>query len=145
MKKQLIAGIGLAALAVLIYVALPNTPAPSSAESALPPEGAQLVRIALPDQLSAQAQLGKTAFDAVCANCHGSNATGKMGFGPPLVHPIYEPNHHGDLSFQLAVQNGVQAHHWPFGNMPPQTGVTSGDVSAIVAYVRELQRANGIN
>jgi hypothetical protein len=29
--------------------------------------------------------------------------------------------------------------------MPPVAGVTDGDVKMIVAYVRELQRANGIN
>ncbi|NVK05947.1 MAG: c-type cytochrome [Marivivens sp.] len=145
MKKLLIVGAAIAALSVAAYLAIPETPAPSAAGSALPPEGAPLVSIVVPDQLSAQAQLGKTAFDAVCATCHGSNATGKMGFGPPLIHPIYEPNHHGDMAFQMAAQNGVQAHHWPFGNMPPQAGVTSGDVNAIVAYVREIQRANGIN
>ncbi|MGR3582900.1 MAG: c-type cytochrome, partial [Pseudooceanicola nanhaiensis] len=43
-----------------------------------------------------------------------------------------------------AVQNGVRAHHWKFGDMPPQTGLTPSDVANIVAYVRELQRANGI-
>jgi mono/diheme cytochrome c family protein len=145
MKKLLIVGAAIAALSVAAYLAIPETPAPSTVGSALPLEGAPLVSIVVPDQLSAQAQLGKTAFDAVCATCHGSNATGKMGFGPPLIHPIYEPNHHGDMAFQMAAQNGVQAHHWPFGNMPPQAGVTSGDVNAIVAYVRELQRANGIN
>lgn len=36
------------------------------------------------------------------------------------------------------------AHHWTFGDMPPQTGLTRADVVAIVTYVRELQRANGI-
>lgn len=98
MKKLLIVGAAIAALSVAAYLAIPETPAPSTAGSALPPEGAPLVSIVVPDQLSAQAQLGKTAFDAVCATCHGSNATGKMGFGPPLIHPIYEPNHHGDMA-----------------------------------------------
>jgi hypothetical protein len=49
------------------------------------------------------------------------------------------------MSFFLAVDQGVRAHHWKFGNMPAQEGLTKGDVTAIVAYVRELQRANGIN
>ena len=145
MKKLLIVAAAIAALSVAAYLAIPETPAPSTASSALPPEGAPLVSIVVSDQLSAQAQLGKTAYDAVCAACHGSNATGNMGFGPPLIHPIYETNHHGDMAFLMAVQKGVQAHHWPFGNMPPQAGVTNSDVTAIVAYVRELQRANGIN
>jgi hypothetical protein len=49
------------------------------------------------------------------------------------------------MSFQLAVQNGVRAHHWKYGNMPPVEGLTKGDVRGIIAYVRELQRENGIN
>lgn len=108
-------------------------------------EGAPLVEVTLPAALSSQAQLGKQAFDAVCAACHGENAAGRMGMGPPLVHVIYEPSHHADMAFFMAVQNGVRAHHWRFGDMPPQGGVTQGDVTAIITYVRELQRENGID
>ncbi len=64
---------------------------------------------------------------------------------PPLVHKFYEPNHHGDMAFVLAAKNGVRAHHWKFGDMPPVKGVTQGDVLNIVAYVRALQRENGIH
>ncbi|GAA6198669.1 hypothetical protein NBRC116598_41140 [Pseudophaeobacter arcticus] len=99
----------------------------------------------VPFELSSMAQVGKQAFDAKCSDCHGVNAAGKQGLAPPLVHKIYEPSHHGDIAFQLAVQNGVRAHHWRFGNMPPVDGLTKGDVRAIVAYVRELQRENGVN
>ena len=67
-----------------------------------------------------------------------------MGVAPPLIHKIYEPSHHGDESFQRAVAVGVRAHHWKFGNMPAIEGLTRGDVKAIIAYVRELQEANGI-
>jgi hypothetical protein len=38
----------------------------------------------------------------------------------------------------------VRAHHWRFGNMPPVDGVNRAEVEKIVAYVRALQRANGI-
>lgn len=110
-----------------------------------PAEGDAMVAITVPENLSDQAAMGRRAYDATCADCHGDNATGSMGLGPPLVHKIYEPSHHGDMSFQLAVQQGVRAHHWNFGNMPPQDGLTRADVANIVAYVRELQRANGIN
>lgn len=109
------------------------------------PQGAPIVQVTLPDQLSPEAQMGKRAFDAICAACHGANAAGQNGVAPPLVHRTYEPNHHSDMAFFMAVQNGVRAHHWPFGNMPPVEGLTRADVRAIVAYVRELQRANGIN
>lgn len=107
--------------------------------------GGPIVQIQLPDTLSANAQLGKLAFDSICADCHGPNAVGQAGVAPPLVHKIYEPSHHGNESFQRAVALGVRQHHWPFGNMPPVEGLTRGDVAAIIDYVRELQRANGIN
>ena len=104
-----------------------------------------LVQIVLPDTISANAQIGKQAFEAKCASCHGENAVGQDGVAPPLVHKIYEPSHHGDEAFQRAVALGVRAHHWRFGNMPPVEGLTRGEVTMIVAYVRELQRANGIH
>jgi mono/diheme cytochrome c family protein len=104
-----------------------------------------IVSVSLPVQLSDQEQMGNRAYDAVCAACHGVNAQGQEGVAPPLVHRIYEPNHHSDMAFVLAAQNGVRAHHWKFGNMPPVEGVTKADVLNIVAYVRALQRENGIN
>ena len=64
--------------------------------------------------------------------------------GPPLVHKIYEPSHHGEESFYLAVRQGVRSHHWPFGDMPPVDGLSDDEVGRIIAYVRELQRAAGI-
>ena len=101
--------------------------------------------VLLPDTLSENAQIGKLAFEAKCTSCHGMNAAGRDGVAPPLVHIIYESNHHGDESFQRAVAMGVQAHHWSFGNMPAVEGLTRGDVKMIIKYIRELQRENGIN
>ena len=93
--------------------------------------------------LSEQAQAGQQAFNTTCVLCHGVNAAG-TNQGPPLVHKIYEPGHHGDFAFRSAVANGVPAHHWNFGNMLPVPGVSEADVENIICYVRELQRANGI-
>ena len=92
---------------------------------------------------TAEAEAGQALFEENCVTCHGAHATGSDQ-GPPLVHRIYEPNHHGDMSFQLAVKNGVRAHHWKFGNMAPVDGVSPEDVIKITRYVRELQKANGI-
>jgi len=36
------------------------------------------------------------------------------------------------------------SHHWQFGHMPPVPGLSQKDVAKIIAFVRELQRANGI-
>jgi cytochrome c len=108
-------------------------------------EAGVLADVVLPQTLSQNAQVGKLGFEAKCAACHGGNAAGQDGVAPPLVHIIYEPSHHGDEAFQRAAALGVQGHHWPFGDMPPVEGVTRDDVTMIIAYVRELQRANGIN
>lgn len=93
--------------------------------------------------LSAQAAQGQIAFNANCAACHGANAGG-TDKGPPLVHDIYNPGHHADEAFYRAAAYGVRQHHWPFGNMPPQSQMTRQQMDDIVRYVRELQQANGI-
>ena len=94
-------------------------------------------------ELSDEARSGRDAFDRLCATCHGGHASGGQS-GPPLVHRIYGPAHHADVAFTLAVRRGVRAHHWRFGDMPPQLTVPVEEISRIVRYVRELQRANGI-
>ena len=86
---------------------------------------------------------GKDLFEGNCSACHGPVANGTAK-GPPLVDIIYEPSHHGDMAFVLAVRSGVRAHHWRFGDMPPLPGVTESMVLEIVGYVRWLQRQVGI-
>lgn len=105
--------------------------------------GTALADVIVP-QLTGIAAEGEIAFNDNCAACHGKNAAGQDGVAPPLVHIIYEPNHHGDMSFVVAVKRGVRQHHWPFGNMAPVEGVTDDEITNIIAYVRTLQRANGI-
>ncbi|NVK14053.1 MAG: cytochrome c [Rhodobacteraceae bacterium] len=123
-------------------VSRPTEQNPEAAEAIL--EGVAIVEVKLPKTLSENAQIGKRIFEAKCASCHGENAAGQEGVAPPLVHKIYEPSHHSDTAFLLAAKNGVRAHHWRFGNMPPVPGVTDGEVNLVTRYVRELQRANGI-
>lgn len=107
--------------------------------------GDSIVQVNIPAELSSNAQIGKAVFETKCAACHGTNAAGQNGVAPPLVHKIYEPSHHSDEAFWVATQNGVRSHHWEFGDMPKVEGLTRGDVKMIAAYVRELQRNNGIN
>ncbi len=106
--------------------------------------GAAIVQVALPAEFSSDAQIGKRAFEAKCATCHGVNAAGQNGVAPPLVHKIYEPNHHADMAFLMAARSGVRSHHWRFGDMPPVKGITDAEVKYIIRYVRELQKENGI-
>ncbi len=108
-----------------------------------PQSSVALAKVTVP-QLSGAAKAGEALFNEKCATCHGDNAAGRDGMAPPLVHKIYEPGHHGDAAFFRAAKQGVRAHHWRFGNMPPVPGVSDDDVAKIVGYVRELQRANGI-
>ena len=93
--------------------------------------------------LSEQAVVGARLFDLHCAACHGRDAGG-TAVGPTLIHTTYRPAHHADVSFTLAVRHGVPAHHWNFGNMPPVPAVKADEVTAIVRFVREVQKANGV-
>lgn len=137
--------IAVVAIGALGYVFWPSTKDAAQTAEAKDNTSTALVEVSLPATLSSNASVGKLAYEAKCAACHAINAVGQEGVAPPLVHKIYEPSHHGDESFQRAAAVGVRAHHWPFGNMPPVEGITRGDVTMIVAYIRELQRTNGIN
>ncbi len=86
---------------------------------------------------------GETLFNANCATCHGQLALG-TDRGPPLVHIVYEPSHHADMAFVMAVERGVRAHHWQFGDMAPIPSVTRDQLESIIRYVRFLQRQVGI-
>lgn len=106
------------------------------------PDGAHLI-VKVP-VLSRPQTSGSTLFAANCARCHGINAAGSDN-GPPLIHKFYEPGHHGSKAFFAAVRNGVRAHHWRYGDMPPVNGLNDQKVGYIVTYIRALQRANGID
>lgn len=140
-RKYLLIG-ACALAAVAAYIFLRSDPADTAVQSA-PVEGNAIVAIRMPP-LDGNAAIGQRIFQNTCAACHGTNAVGNEGAGPPLIHVIYEPSHHADEAFQRAVANGVKSHHWRFGNMPPVEGLTRGDVAMVIAYVREIQRANGI-
>lgn len=96
-----------------------------------------------PPPTPAELALGESLFTAHCARCHGVHAAGTDS-GPPLIHAVYRPAHHSDEAFTLAVRVGVVAHHWRFGDMPPQPQVPDSQVPPIRDYVRWLQRSAGI-
>jgi cytochrome c len=102
-------------------------------------EPSELLSISVP----AEFQSGEALFERHCASCHGEKALGSA-VGPPLVHIVYEPSHHADYAFYMAVGQGVRAHHWRFGDMPPVPGLDQDEVTQIIAYVRWLQRQVGI-
>lgn len=97
----------------------------------------------IPDYSEAAAR-GRLVFNQNCSVCHGRDAAGGTA-GPPLIHKYYEPSHHADGAIRLAIRNGVIQHHWKFGNMPPVAGVAPQQEDQIIAFIRETQRANGID
>ena len=116
------------AVALTVFVACDSSqPKPAVGGGSLPPE----------------LQAGEAKFNANCSACHGPQGKGTQQ-GPPLVHKIYEPNHHGDAAFQRAAAVGVKAHHWEFGNMPKIDTVSAADVDDIIRYIRWQQRQAGI-
>ncbi|MCP4490817.1 MAG: cytochrome c [Gammaproteobacteria bacterium] len=82
---------------------------------------------------------GQALFEVHCSSCHGPTLKGSAK-GPPLLHQFYVPSHHGDGAFYRAGLNGVKAHHWNFGDMPPVAGMTEKRMKSIIAYVRFYQR-----
>lgn len=90
-----------------------------------------------------EGESGRALYEKNCSRCHGVEGTG-TDKGPPLVHRVYHPNHHGDASFHIAVRTGVRAHHWRFGDMPRIEGVTGGQTDQIIKYIRGLQKKAGI-
>jgi cytochrome c len=113
----------------------------SNAESA--PASSPTILASAAKPLPAELEEGEAKFNKFCSRCHGLKGQG-TNIGPPLVHKIYEPNHHADMAFQRAAAQGVRAHHWKFGNMPKIDGVVPEDVSQVIAYIRWLQRQAGI-
>lgn len=142
-QKIMLAAVALVAAGGLYWTQ--QSEGEAGSQAALPPvAGAAIVGVVLPAAFTPEAQIGKRGFENNCAKCHGDNGAGKQGVAPPLVHVIYEPNHHADEAIQRAVANGVRSHHWRFGNMPAVKGLTRADVSYIITYIRELQIENGI-
>ena len=107
-------------------------------------EAERLARLHLPPpDYVADSTRGAELFARRCAECHGVNAQGSKN-GPPLVSPVYRPEHHANLAFHWAVRDGVRQHHWKFGDMPAQKDVTPEEAADIVGWVRLRQREAGI-
>lgn len=94
----------------------------------------------LPDaNFVADPKRGDALFHARCVRCHGEKGSG-TDQGPPLVHQVYRPGHHANLTFHWAVKDGVKQHHWHFGDMPSIADVSPQQVGHIIAYIRREQR-----
>lgn len=85
---------------------------------------------------------GEPLYQAYCASCHGADLRGTT-VGPSQLSVVYQPGHHPDAAYVLAALNGVRAHHWRFGDMPPIPGLSQDDMDRIIAFIRENQRIQG--
>jgi mono/diheme cytochrome c family protein len=130
MNRRVLLGIFIGVAVVLVEVVVWPRSAGGNGDTGIPTGEPDLVA------------RGEPLYQASCAECHGSDLRG-TDLGPSHLSNVYEPNHHGDAAFVLAARNGVQAHHWPFGDMAPVPGLSDDDLEAIVAYVREYQRTHG--
>ena len=128
--KRYLPWIGVGALVLIMLVAVvgfgQSESDPSAAESSSKLDGAA----------------GEPLYQQHCAACHGSDLRGTAA-GPSHLSIVYEPNHHGDAAFALAVRNGVRQHHWNFGDMAAVPGLTDDQIAAITAYIRDQQRIRG--
>ena len=135
--KNILKRIG-ATVAVLGFVGLSAHAVPAFGESKA------IYENPIEPQLTPKLNLGKINYESLCASCHGKTAGG-TDKGPTFISRIYHPGHHGDGAFYIATKRGARAHHWPFGNMKPIPGITDQQIASIVAYVRAVQKANGLS
>jgi len=95
-------------------------------------------------ELSALAQHGRTIINERCAVCHGVDGTGGSRTGPPILHPMYRDAVFPDFVFKRSVLEGKREKNWRFGPMPPVEGLSDKDVDGVIAFVREVQTATGV-
>jgi mono/diheme cytochrome c family protein len=118
----------------------PPATAQAPAQAVTPREDFQIP----PEGFQTDANRGQELFITHCAQCHGNDAHGTEQ-GPPLIHRIYEPGHHSDLAFYIAIARGTHQHHWEFGDMAPVPEVDGEDAAHIIAWIRREQRTAGIH
>lgn len=118
----------------------------SALAAALPAgQGDPLVEVARAATLTDAQAEGLGLYESNCSGCHGAAGAGRIGVGPPLVHSVYRRSSVSDFSFQIAMKRGAEARQWRFGDMPAQPDLSESQMAAVIAYVRAVQKANGID
>lgn len=95
-------------------------------------------------ELSQAAQHGRVVINEKCQECHGVDGTGGTRTGPPILHSMYREEVFPDFQFKRSVLEGKREKNWRFGPMPPVKGLSDTDLTDIIAFVREVQKASGI-
>ena len=117
--------------------------------SGLPPAaGDALVRtvtvIKRPRTYSPAAERGIELFRRGCASCHGELGVGAAR-GPSLMLVMYGQERLSDRALRRAITDGAAERWWTMGDMPPSPGLTASQIDAVIRFLRETQRANGIH
>lgn len=108
-------------------------PAPTSSTAA-PPSASTAAAPVVPD--------GAAVYQQYCAECHGVDLRG-TDKGPSQLSIVYEPNHHGDYAYRVAIREGTREHHWWFGDMPPVEGMTDLEIEEVISFIRAEQQRLG--
>ena len=85
---------------------------------------------------------GAEVYQQYCAECHGVDLRG-TDKGPSQLSIIYEPNHHGDYAYRVAIRDGTREHHWWFGDMPPVEGISDLEIEKVISFIRAEQQRLG--
>ena len=85
---------------------------------------------------------GMVAFAEECSRCHGRLARG-TDRGPNLIHAAYGPGARSDAEFRRAIREGMPARRG-YRAMPPTRNLAERRLDSMIAFLRGLQRANGI-
>ena len=108
-------------------------PIPTQAADVITP-ASTAAELAIPD--------GAEVYQQYCAECHGVGLRG-TDEGPSQLSIIYEPNHHGDYAYRVAIREGTREHHWWFGDMPPVEGISDLEIEKVISFIRAEQQRLG--
>lgn len=115
-----------------IDTAVPTSAVAATAPAPAPPS--TVAALVVPD--------GAAVYQQYCAECHGIDLRG-TDKGPSQLSIIYEPNHHGDHAYRVAIREGTREHHWWFGDMPPVEGISDLEIEKVISYIRSEQERLG--
>ena len=112
--------------------------------SAPEPSPAQTAEVTAPTSTAAELVIpdGGEVYQQYCAECHGVDLRG-TDKGPSQLSIVYEPNHHGDYAYRVAIREGTREHHWWFGDMPPVEGISDLEIEKVISFIRAEQERLG--
>jgi mono/diheme cytochrome c family protein len=86
---------------------------------------------------------GPVVYEARCASCHGADLGGGA-LGPSLRSELYGPEQFTDDQIRASISQGAEQVNWEFGPMPMVSGLSAAEIDAVVAHVRGVQAAEGL-